>query len=101
MMKITKSQLRKIIQEEIETELHVSDRQGKLDIVAQELGNKLQGAGLAGETDEKAVERNVFMMLTGNPEIQRYLEEERVTKAELADLSKEVAKNIVSRRQRD
>jgi len=100
-MKITKSQLRQIIKEEIETELHVSDRQGKLDIVAQELGNKLQGAGLAGGTNEEAVERNVFKMLKGNPEIQRYLKEEGVTTAELSDLSKEVAKNIVSRRQRD
>ena len=100
-MKITKSQLLKIIKEEIETELHVSDRQDKLDIIAQELGNKLQSDGLAGGTDKEAVERNVFKMLTGNPEIQRYLEKEDVTTVELSDLSRDIADNIVSRRQRD
>jgi hypothetical protein len=112
-MKITKSQLRQIIKEEIETELHVSDKYDHLVKLAHQLGGHITGKSWRGEsfpggTDEEALKNNVLNMLMRNSEIQNlvrsYLEDNGLTElshVESKDLAQLTAENIVSRRQRD
>ena len=112
-MKITKTQLKKIIKEAIETELHLSDKYDDLVKLAHQLGGHITGKSWRGEsfpggTDEEALKNNVLNMLMRNSEIQNlvrsYLEDNGLTElsgVDRIDLAQLTAKNIVSRRQRD
>tara|TARA_R100000808_G_C2129725_1_gene139158 strand:+ start:156 stop:497 length:342 start_codon:yes stop_codon:yes gene_type:complete len=113
-MKITKSQLRQIIREEIRHhQIGVSDRYDDLVKLAHQLGGHITGKSWRGEsfpggTDEEALKNNVLHMLMRNSEIQNlvrsYLEDNGLTElsgVDRIDLAQLTAKNIVSRRQRD